>query len=982
MAPGHYRHIAFTDGLVDYIREAPHVRTLYDLFQNSVSRYADLDFLGHRPYNAATKSYGGYTWQTYGQVNQRVNAFGSGIMHLNDIILGGPQLNRWSLGIWSHARPEWFITEMSCNFFNLVSVALYETLGPDAVEYVINHAEIPIVVASANHIASLLENTDKLPGLKAIVSMDSLQTMSTAPGATNTYDILRAWAAEKGIVVYDFLEIESLGSKFPRKHSPPKEDEVASLCYTSGTTGQPKGAMLTHKNFIAAVSTNVESMTLTPKDTMISFLPLAHIMGRYIDTIVTYSGAKLGYFHGDILLLLEDIAELKPTFFPAVPRLLNRIYAKLVAATIEAPGLVGVLARRGVAAKLANLAAGKGVHHPLWDRLLFNKVKMALGGQVQVIVTGSAPIAKEVLNFLRIAFGCVVLEGYGATESMGTAMITMAEEHLPGHVGGPRSGCEVKLVDVPDMNYLSTDQPFPRGEICLRGAHIIGGYYKDEKNTKEAIDTEGWLHTGDIGFVDTRGCFTIIDRKKNIFKLAQGEYVAPEKIENLLTARCKLIMQIFVYGDSLESSLVAISVPEPETFLPFAHSITGIKVALGDEGGLAKLCQDSRVQKAYLQELDLAGKAGGLRGFEFVKRVHLTTDMFSVENGLLTPTFKVDNPVPRILDKTPLTQFSYDCQSNYEHRKITVALKHPKPGTIQAGRYTGTLNFPIDPLKMPSSTILEKGRVMYKIVARLRRKFSNGDLVAEQDVWVFNSSLQRPSATDAAQEKMVYSPETSMPLSLVPTLDEPFILHPKISTSCEIPKAVFCAGETFPLAIKLVAVPVDPSHQPSSVSQPAKPGLLLPNWIKSRIGGTNGSENVALAMALPTVVVRLQQTVVYKDHAGTAMFHEHSNHAARFQLQGRIGAASAALLVVLPSLGDVLVLDSSRAENGAQRTKTGTANNCKIQATAYGFKPSAECKALTIRHELQVYLEYSIRGSSHPKLSRYSGKFLRDLKLY
>lgn len=150
-------------------------------------------------------------------------------------------------------------------------------------------------------------------------------------------------------------------------------------------------------------------------------------MGRVVDTNSAYSGCKIGYFRGDLLLLMEDIVELKPTFFPTVPRLLNRIYAKVVASTVDAPGLVGKLARKGVATKLANLEAGKGVTHPLWDRLLFNKVKMALGGNVQAILTGSAPIAKEVLNFLRVAFGCVILEGYGATEGMATATITMAE---------------------------------------------------------------------------------------------------------------------------------------------------------------------------------------------------------------------------------------------------------------------------------------------------------------------------------------------------------------------------------------------------------------------------------------------------------------------------------------------------------------------------------------------------------------------------
>ncbi|KAF9431843.1 hypothetical protein BGZ76_011633 [Entomortierella beljakovae] len=642
--PGHYRHAAFTDSLVSTFRDIPHIKSLYDIWQNSVSKFGDCDFLGHRPFNTVAQTYGGYTWETYRQINQRVNAFGSGLMHLNEVIMGNNQLNRWSFGIWSHGRPEWFISEMSCNMYNLISVALYDTLGPDAIEYIVNHAEIQIIAASANHIATLIENAEKLPKLKAIISMDSLRDTVPVPGATSAAQVLRAWGAQKGIKIYDFNEIESLGAEFPRKHMPPSADEVASLCYTSGTTGQPKGAMLTHRNFVAAIASNREGLNFNQEDTVISFLPLAHIFGRVVDTLFMSVGGKIGYFRGDILLLLEDVAELRPTFFPAVPRLLNRIYAKLVASTIEAPGLVGALARRGVATKLANLAAGKGVHHALWDRLLFNKVKMALGGRVQAILTGSAPIAKEVLSFLRIAFGCVVLEGYGSTEGMAMATITMADEYIPGHIGCPRSCCELKLVDVPDMNYRSTDQPYPRGEICIRGDSVIKGYYKDEKNTKETIDSDGWLATGDIGFVDNRGCFTIIDRKKNIFKLAQGEYIAPEKIENVLTARCNLIQQIYVHGDSLESTLVAVVVPEPEYFLPFANGVAGTNVSMGDLEGISKLCKDPKIVLEVTRELEKAGKAGALRGFEFIKRVYLTTDIFSVDNGMMTPTFKVRRP--------------------------------------------------------------------------------------------------------------------------------------------------------------------------------------------------------------------------------------------------------------------------------------------------------------------------------------------------
>ncbi|KAG0294537.1 hypothetical protein BGZ98_001724, partial [Dissophora globulifera] len=639
-ATGHYRQLGYMNGLVDHIREAPEIKTVHDLFLHAVAKFPNRDLLGHRPYNSVTKTYGGYVWQTYTQVIRRVDAFGSGVMHLNEVILGNTQLNRWSLGIWALGRPEWYISDMSCNMFNLMSVPLYDTLGPDAVEYVCNHAEIRVVVCTANHVATLLRNADRWPTVKAVISMDSLSEGSPVPGSTTAANILRSWGEERGIRVYDFDEIERLGQQFPRKYCPPQPEDIAALCYTSGTTGQPKGAMIHHGGMVAAVGAGREAMQMTDDDVLISYLPLAHMMGRIVDTSASFYGCKIGYFRGDLMLLMEDIAELKPTYFPTVPRLLNRIYANIVASTIEAPGFAGKMCRRAVAAKLANLKAGNGVTHPLWDRLVFNKVKMALGGRVQVILTGSAPIANEVMSFMRIAMCCVVTEGYGSTESLALGTLTFPNEHVPGHVGCPRSGIEMKLVDVPEMNYLSTDKPYPRGEIQFRGASIFTGYYKDEENTRNTIDSEGWLATGDIGIVDDRGCLTIVDRKKNIFKLAQGEYIAPEKIENILTARCNLILQIYVHGDSLESSLVAISVPDPEMFIPFANAIAGTQVTIADKKGLMALVRDPKVNAAYLKALEKAGKAGELRGFEFVKRVYLTFDAFTVDNGLMTPTSK------------------------------------------------------------------------------------------------------------------------------------------------------------------------------------------------------------------------------------------------------------------------------------------------------------------------------------------------------
>ncbi|KAI9222671.1 hypothetical protein BC828DRAFT_403836, partial [Blastocladiella britannica] len=234
---------------------------------------------------------------------------------------------------------------------------------------------------------------------------------------------------------------------------------------------------------------------------------------------------------------------------------------------------------------------------------------------------------------------------YGQTENGAGATIQLPGEYTAGNVGAPFPSCEVKLEDVPEMNYLSTDKPFPRGEICIRGPNVMIGYWKDPTKTKETIDKDGWLHTGDVGMITDRGQFVIIDRKKNIFKLAQGEYCAPEAIENHLVL-CSLVAQVFVHGDSLQSELVAVVVPNEETFVPWARAQVG-KPATMD---VKALCSDPEVREALLHELTVVGKEKKLRGFEFVKAVHLEHEPFSVENGLLTPSFKLKRS-PQAIDK-------------------------------------------------------------------------------------------------------------------------------------------------------------------------------------------------------------------------------------------------------------------------------------------------------------------------------------------
>ncbi|CAI2191239.1 3162_t:CDS:10, partial [Funneliformis geosporum] len=628
---GIYRNSLYPDTLTVTTRKE--VTTLYDNFQYALKASKDRNCIGHRPYNKQTGQYGPYQWQTYKQVAERIVNFGSGILHLNENVLKNPKFEQWTVGIYAINRPEWFITDQANCAYNLITVALYDTLGPDTVEYVINHAEISIAVVSANLIPGLIQLSSKVPNLKVIISMDELDDDLPKPiGSTTSGKVLKAWAEDKGLTLLSFNEVEKLGEKNPRKHNPPSPNNIACICYTSGTTGVPKGALLTHSNFIAANSSVTQIFGGDQDD-------LAHIFGRSVEIAAVGYCCSIGYYHGDILSLIDDIAELKPTLFPSVPRLLTRIYAKLQQATVDAPGIKGTLSRKAVAAKLERLEGGQGYTHPLWDRLIFNKIKQLLGGCVRLIITGSAPIDASVLQFLRIAFSTEIIEGYGQTEGIANATIGFPGENKAGHVGGPQPCCEIKLVDVPEMNYLSTDKPYPRGELCYRGTNCFVGFHKDQEKTRESIDSDGWVHSGDVSYIDDRA-FTIIDRKKNIFKLSQGEYVAPEKIENVYL-NSKFILQLFVHGDSLRNFLVAIVVPDPETFVPWANALSGKSVSLGDEKGLKDLINDPKVCKEFLKEMNSTGKRAKLRGFEFVKAIYLTEVPFSVENNLLTPTLKL-----------------------------------------------------------------------------------------------------------------------------------------------------------------------------------------------------------------------------------------------------------------------------------------------------------------------------------------------------
>jgi len=257
------------------------------------------------------------------------------------------------------------------------------------------------------------------------------------------------------------------------------------------------------------------------------------------------------------------------------------------------------------------------------------------------MLTGSAPISKDVLNFLKIAFCCPILEGYGQTESGGPASMTWINDHQTGHVGGPYAPCEFKLVDIPDMGYTSKDVDedtgvsMPRGEICYRGHNVFKGFFAMPEETKKTIDSEGFVHTGDIGVLLPNGAFRIVDRIKNIFKLSQGEYIIPDKIENALCSN-RNIMQAFVYGDSLQNYVVAIIVPEKSEIEEWAKQKEGLTYESYED-----LLKQKETEQFMMDEIKRTSKEEGFYGFEIPQKIHMTATQFTVENELLTPSFKL-----------------------------------------------------------------------------------------------------------------------------------------------------------------------------------------------------------------------------------------------------------------------------------------------------------------------------------------------------
>ncbi|KPJ05275.1 Long-chain-fatty-acid--CoA ligase 1 [Papilio xuthus] len=638
-------------------------RTLFETFRRGVKESNNGNCLGWR--EGPNKP---YVWQTYNETLLRAKNFGSGL-----ICQGLSPGQSTFVGIYAQNCPEWIMTEQAAYCYSMVIVPLYDTLGANACAFIINQTEMSIVVCEDDKKANLL--LDQSPRcLRKLVTIKEV--------SPSTHQRARS----RGVDIVKFSDVEIQGAQKDHPFVPPKPDSLCTICYTSGTTGMPKGVMLTHENLVASMCSVIMQLgehRPSKHDVMISFLPLAHMLERCCENALYMVGGAVGFYSGDIRRLGDDLGALKPTMMPAVPRLLNRLYDK-AQSEISNSKIKKLLFNMALSAKESELKRGIIRADSIWDKLVFRKVREGMGGRLRIMVVGSAPLAGNVLTFARCALGCLltivflamsyfqdmidhintqlklknwyrlqirfgtgtiyfvlsphscpltIVEGYGQTECTAPVTLTVQGDHVPEHVGPPVACCKVKLVDVPEMEYYAAQG---QGEVCVQGANVFKGYFKEPEKTRQVIDRDGWHHTGDIGKWLPNGTLKIIDRRKHIFKLSQGEYIVPEKIENIYI-RSQYVEQVFVHGESLKSCIVAVVVPDVDVVKCWA-------LENGIQGTFSALCENERVKQMILDDMLQWGRNAGLKTFEQVKDIYLHPDPFSVQNGLLTPTMKAKRP--------------------------------------------------------------------------------------------------------------------------------------------------------------------------------------------------------------------------------------------------------------------------------------------------------------------------------------------------
>ncbi|HEX7301467.1 AMP-dependent synthetase/ligase [Lentzea sp.] len=567
----------------------------------AVRRIADLPFLAEQSYGDAVawrfKRDGAWQEQTYAEVAELVLDLASGFVHAG--LEPGDRVC-----VLAHTRPEWTAVELAVLAAGGIVVPVYPSSTPEEVAWVAGDSGAAVVVAEDEAQCAKVEAVaGRLPGLRNVFTIDPA-------GIRPTVASLR-----------DTGRTSPLAGELDARRAAIRPDDPGLIIYTSGTTGPPKGCVLTNANWVAlchlAEEARIEAMT----GTVYLFLPLAHVFAQIVVFGTMYRGGALAYFGGDMAAIVPELAEVRPTFLPSVPRIFEKIYTFVTAAV--PPEQLGAAITLGLEVRRRR-AVGEPVPPDMAAAFaevdaLFAKVRGVFGGRLVQALSGAAPISREVLQFFHAA-GVPVLEGYGMTESTAVGTLNTVDSFKLGSVGA--SGIARLEVAVAED-----------GELLMRGPHVFAGYWNDPEATAAAI-RDGWLHTGDLGEIDADGFVTITGRKKDIIITAGGKNIAPANVENVLR-QSRWISHAVMFGDR-KPYCVALITLDADEILPWARE-------RGLPSDLESLVGHPDVVALVREVVDEANSH--FASVSQVKKFALLTRDLSQEEGELTPTLKVKRNV-------------------------------------------------------------------------------------------------------------------------------------------------------------------------------------------------------------------------------------------------------------------------------------------------------------------------------------------------